>query len=83
MKFAFRKPCVKILTENLGMQHVAAKFLPRLLTDEQKQNRLEISQEIFDRANTDENFLKNTITGDGTWVYGYNVETKAQSSRCL
>ena len=28
-----------------------------------------------------ENFLKNVITGDETWVYGYDVETKVRSSQ--
>ena len=40
-----------------------------------------VSQEPLDRSNTDENFLKNVITGDETWVYGYDVETKMQSSQ--
>ena len=61
------------------MHRVAAKFVPRLLTEEQKQNRVTVSQELLDRSNTDENFLKNVITGDGTWVYSYDVETKVQS----
>jgi hypothetical protein len=74
--------CHEILTENFGMQCVAAKFGPGLLTDEQKHKRLQVSQALFDRANTDENFLKNIITGDETWVYDYDVETKAQSSPC-
>jgi hypothetical protein len=39
--------CQQILTENLGMQHVAAKFVPCLMTDEQKQKSLEVSQELF------------------------------------
>jgi len=30
-----------------------------------------------------ENFLKNIITGDETWVYGYDVETKVQSSQWM
>ena len=55
-----------------------AKFVPRLLTEEQKQNRATVSQELLDRSNTDENLLKNVITGDETWVYGYDVETKVQ-----
>jgi len=29
----------------------AAKFLPRLLTGEQKENRVTVSQELFDRSN--------------------------------
>jgi hypothetical protein len=39
------------------------------------------SQELLDQANSDENFLKNIVTGDETWVYGYDVETKTQSSQ--
>ena len=34
-------------------------------------------------VNGNENFLKNIITGDGTWVYGYEVETAMQSPQCL
>ena len=40
--------CHEILTENLGMHRIAAKFVPRLLTDDQKQNRLDVSQELLD-----------------------------------
>jgi hypothetical protein len=68
-----------ILTEKLEMHRVAAKFVPRLLTDEQKANRVTVSQELFDRSNVNENFLKNVSAGDETWVYGHDIETKAQS----
>ena len=63
------------------MRGVGAKFVPRLLTNDQKENRVEISQELLINANDNENFLKNFITGDETWVYGYDVETKMQSSQ--
>jgi hypothetical protein len=33
------------------MRHVATKFLPRLLTGAQKENRVTVSQELFDRSN--------------------------------
>jgi hypothetical protein len=72
--------CHKILTENLGMHRIAAIFVPRLLTDDQKQNRVDVSQELLDRAN-DDNFLENIMTGDETWVYGHDVETEVQSSQ--
>ena len=75
--------CHKILTEKLQMHHVSAKFVPRLLTDDQKENRVEISQELFANANGNENFLKNIITGNETWVYGYDVETKMQLSQWM
>ena len=46
-----------------------------------KNRNVFVSQELVDRANTNENFLKNIVTGDKTWVYGYDVKTKAQSSQ--
>jgi hypothetical protein len=49
--------CPNILTEKLGMHRVAAKFVLRLLNDEQKEQRVAISQEV-DQANSDEDCLK-------------------------
>ena len=43
------------------MHRIAAKFVPSLLTDEQKQNRVDVSQELLDRVNGDDNFLKKTL----------------------
>ena len=75
--------CHQIFTEKLQMRRVSVKFEPRLLTDDQKENHVEISQELFANANGNENFLKNTITEDKTRVYGYDVETKIQSSQWM
>jgi len=61
------------------MRRVSAKFMLHLLTDDQKENHVEISQELLANANGNENFLKKIITGDETWVYGYDVETKMPS----
>jgi len=57
--------------------------VPRLLTDDQKENCVEINQELLAKANGNENFLKNIITGDEMWVYGYDDETKMQSSQWM
>lgn len=70
------KMCHEILTENLDMQRVASKSVPHLLTDEQNQRCLEVSQNIFDCVNDDKNILKNITAGDDTWVYSYDVERK-------
>jgi hypothetical protein len=45
--------CHEILTENLGMPLVAAKFVLCLLIEDQKQNRVDVSKEIVDHANED------------------------------
>ena len=64
------------------MCRISAKYVPCLLTDDQKENRVEISQELLAKANGNENF-KNIITGNETWVYEYDVETKMQSSQWM
>ena len=51
-----------------------------ILTENLGMHRVDVSREFVNRANTDENFLKNVVTGDGTWVYGYDVKTNAESS---
>jgi hypothetical protein len=76
-------PCHQIFTEKLQMHCVSAKFVLCLSTDNQKENRVEVSQELLAIANGNENFLKNIITGHETWVYGYDVETKMQSSQWM
>jgi len=38
--------------------------VPRLLTDNQKEKRVEISHELLGNSSGNENFLKNVVTGD-------------------
>jgi len=53
------------------------------LTDDQKEYRVEISQELLANVNGNKNFLIYIITGDETWIYGCDVETKMQSSQWM
>ena len=55
---------------------MSAKFIPKLLMEQQKKLRLEIVQDMLNCANNDLEFTKTIITGDETWVYGYDPETK-------
>ena len=71
----------QVLTEELGMHRVAAKFVPRILTANQKQQRVNICTELRQLASNDETFLSRVITGHESWVYGYEPETKQQSSQ--
>ncbi|XP_033606072.1 uncharacterized protein LOC117282053 [Cryptotermes secundus] len=70
-----------ILTDDLGMRRVAAKFVPKLLSPEQQQLRLEVVQDMLECVNRDPEFLKTVITSDKSWVYGYDPETKVQASQ--
>ena len=67
--------------EDLNLRRASAKVVPKLLTKQQKELRKEISEDMLDLANHDPEFIKTIITGDETWVYGYDPETKFQSSK--
>jgi hypothetical protein len=58
-----------------------AKFVPKLLSQEQQQLRLEVARDMLKCTNGDPEFLKTVITGDETWMHGYDPETKVQSSQ--
>ena len=63
----------------LGMKREAAKIIPKLLNFKQKQRHMDTAQENISDDDTD--LLKKVITGDELGVYGYDSETKAQSSQ--
>jgi len=63
------------------MKHVCPKFVPRLLTDDQYAQQQTITRDLLEHSCEDVQFLKNTVTGDKSWVYMYNPETKQQSSQ--
>ncbi|UYV82755.1 hypothetical protein LAZ67_22000747 [Cordylochernes scorpioides] len=63
------------------MRRVAANFVPKLLNCDQKQHRMNIANEMLDSVRDDPDLLQRVITGDEAWIYGYDVETKAQSSQ--
>jgi AraC-like DNA-binding protein len=66
-----------IVTEDLHMCRVA-KFVPKLLSQEQQQLRLEVARDMLECANGDPEFLKAVITGYEMWVCGHDPETKLQ-----
>jgi len=73
--------CQRVLPEELGMHCVPAKFVPRILTADQKQQGVNFCTELCQLASNDETFLSRVITSDESWVYGYDPETKQQSSQ--
>ena len=66
-----------ILQESLGMRKLFLKWVPRFLTPDQKQQRVEDSErclELFKRGKKD--FLHRYVTMDETWIHYYTPETK-------
>ena len=73
-----RETVRKILTEDLHMRKVCAKIVPKKLTEEQKQRRVTICKDLLERQ---DDILGRVITGEETWVYQYDPETKRQSAQ--
>jgi len=73
-----RKTVRKILTEDHDMRKVCAKMVPKDLTEEQKQRRVTICQDLLERQ---DDILGHVITGDETWFYQYDPEMKWQSTQ--
>lgn len=72
----------RILNEDLKMRRVSASWVPRLLTEEQMVSRVKESRKFLRCYNREgEQFLRNVITVDETWLFYYDPETKMQSSQ--
>ena len=69
----------KIITEDFGMQKICAKMVPKLLDDDQKEWHMEVYQDILKHLQTDPDLLQRVITGDESWIFEYDLETKLQS----
>jgi len=68
--------CHQIFPEKPQMCRISAKFVPHLLTDNQKQNPVKIYQELLANANGNENFLNNIIMGMGRGFMGMMLKPR-------
>lgn len=72
----------RILHEDLKMRRVSARWVPRLLKDEEMATRVKESQRFLRRWKKEGyDFLRRIITADETWVYFFDPESKMQSSQ--
>lgn len=69
-----------IITDQLGFRKISARWVPRLLTENQKQVRSEICERHLHRFQQEgEVFLRRIVTCDETWVHHYTPESKMAS----
>jgi hypothetical protein len=67
---------LRILKEDLGKRKLCAGLVPRHLTPEQREDRVTPCQQLLRWPI----FFNKVITGDETWCFAYDPETKRQSS---
>ena len=64
----------------LEFRKVCAMCVPRMLTQEHKEHRMQVCQDLLNQHEAEgESFLDHIITGDGTWCHHYKPELKTQS----
>ena len=72
-----------ILLEELHMLKVCAKIVPKLLSDDQKQHRVRACKDMLERIGADPDFLGRISTGDESWVFQDDPETRRQSQQWM
>ena len=68
-----------IIHEELKMQKICAKFVPRVLREDQKERRCHDSREMVELINSDTTVLDALVTCDESWIYCYDPKAKRQS----
>ena len=69
-----------IIHEHLGMSKVSARWVPRNLNMQDRQQRVESSQELLEEYNANpEDFHTRLVTGDETWLHHWDPDTKKDS----
>lgn len=69
-----------IVVQELGMKKLSARWVPRLLSDDQKKERARVCKSNLKRLKRNKrDFLRRLVTGDETWVHHVTPETKEQS----
>ena len=71
-----------IITNILGMSKVLVRWVPKMLTNDQKRTQLYISRYLLSHYEDDPgNFIERVVTQDEEWVHHFDPESKMQSKQ--
>ena len=70
-----------IIHEELKMWKICAKFVPRVLREDQKERRCHDRREMVKLINSDPAVLYALVTFNESWIYCYDLKTKRRSSQ--
>ena len=68
-----------IIHEQLKMRQICAKFVPRVPSEEKKERCHNNSREMVKFIDSDPEVPEALVTGDESWIYCYDAESKRQS----
>lgn len=71
-----------IVTKNFGYKKICTHWVPKMLTDNHKTQRMAATLAFLNHYNSDEkDFLKSIVTGDETWIQYDTPKTKHLSQQ--
>lgn len=71
-----------ILHVDLGLSKLSARWVPKMLSDFHKADRVQIAKRNLDQMESNpENFFDRIVTQDETWVHHFDPETKQSSMK--
>ena len=71
-----------ILKKRLGLRRVCARWVPHLLTEEQKTQRLECAREVLKTyKGYNSRVISNLLTGDKSWVHMLEPQRRAENKQ--
>ena len=71
-----------IIREELKMRKICAKFVPRVLREDQKERRCHGSREMVELIKSDPAVYDALVTCDKSWIYCYDPETELPEEAC-
>ena len=72
-----------ILKKRLDMRKVCARWVPHLLTEKQKTQRLKYARELLKTyKGCNSRVISNLLTGDGTWVHMFEPQRRTDNKQC-
>ena len=73
---------LKILRERLGLRKICARWVPHLLSDEQKQSRVRLASKVIEKYDKcGPRRLEEIVTGDETCIYHFQPDSKAEKKK--
>jgi len=71
---------LETMVATLEYRKVCARWVPQMLTQEHKEHRMQVCQDLLNQYKAEGDiFLDCIITGDETWCHHYEPESKQQS----
>jgi hypothetical protein len=68
-----------IVHDDLGYHKVCVRWVPKQLTAQHKQQRVDVATRFLQHHEEDPGILEQIVTGDETWVHHYEPDSKRQS----